>query len=146
MFNEFWQVVAKKQGTHVGTLMLNWLGYEGTNKTQKQKFTDYLKRQAIPFEELSSSDERVRLFPSMLKEIKEITTNNIERVKFLLMNSRDFQESDHEVVYQERKRYSRVLSQRRGIASRVRGIRASLRVKKKPKSSSSKKMTRLTSC
>jgi len=93
MFNEFWQVVAKKQGTHVGTLMLNWLGYEGTNKTQKQKFTDYLKRQAIPFEELSSSDERVRLFPSMLKEIKEITTNNIERVKFLLMNSRDFKKA-----------------------------------------------------
>jgi len=69
------------------------LGYEGTNKTQKQKFTDYLKRQAIPFKELSSSDERVRLFPSMLKEIKEITTNNIERVKFLLMNSRDFKKA-----------------------------------------------------
>jgi hypothetical protein len=54
----------------MGTLLLRWLGYEGRETDAKRKFTDYLKRQNIPFEELSSSDERVRLFPSMLKEIK----------------------------------------------------------------------------
>jgi hypothetical protein len=46
-----------------------------------------------------------------------------------------FQESDNEVVYQERKRYSRVLSQQEyveyGIASKYENV------KKKPKSSSS---------
>src|SRR5579864_3812112 len=69
----------------------------------------------------------IQSYTSIMKEMKDIAANNIERAKFLVMNSRDFKKSDHEAIDQERKRYSRVLSQRRGIASRVRGIRASLR-------------------
>jgi hypothetical protein len=94
----------------VHTLTLNWLGYDGVNGKISWR---------IPFEELSSSDTHT----SIMKEMKDIAANNIERAKFLAR----FQESDHEAIDQERKRYSRVLSQRRGIASRVRGIRASLR-------------------
>jgi len=93
MFNEFWQVVAKKQGMHVHTLTLNWLGYDGEYKNQRQNFVAYLKRQNIPFEELSSSDTHIQSYPSIMKEMKDIAANNIERAKFLVMNSRDFKKA-----------------------------------------------------
>src|SRR5579864_8981030 len=125
MFNEFWQVVAKKQGAHVGTLLLRWLGYEGRETDAKRKFTDYLKRQNIPFENchrqihsiVSFNYERNEGYRSKQYRTSQVFGDELAR----------FQESDHEVVYKERKRYSRVLSQRRGIASRVRGIRQTLR-------------------
>ena len=58
MFNEFWQVMTiKSNSAHMGTMLLEWLGYEGRDTDAKRKFIDYLKRNDIPFTELKSSDK-----------------------------------------------------------------------------------------
>lgn len=38
MFDYFWQLMVGNTGTHVGTRVLEWFGYEGEFKKQRQNF------------------------------------------------------------------------------------------------------------
>ncbi len=40
----------------MGTVVLEWFGYEGDLRTQKRKFID-IKRNSIPYKELTSKEE-----------------------------------------------------------------------------------------
>jgi MSV199 domain/Protein of unknown function (DUF3627) len=94
MFNEFWQAMTiKSNSAHVGTMLLEWLGYEGRDTDAKRKFIDYLKRNDIPFTELKSSDERINTHPSILEAIKTMHPKDIAKQKWLVMNSRDFKKA-----------------------------------------------------
>jgi hypothetical protein len=93
MFNEFWQIVAKKRGTHVGASVLTWLGYEGEYKNQRQKFIDYLNRNAISYEQLRSTDDRINEYPTIADEMKEMRPVEISKAKWIVMNSRDFKKA-----------------------------------------------------
>jgi hypothetical protein len=93
MFNEFWQIVAKKRATHMGSSMLEWLGYEGKPYHQKQKFTDYLKRNEIAYEQLRSTDDRINEYPTIADEMKEMRPVEISKAKWIVMNSRDFKKA-----------------------------------------------------
>jgi hypothetical protein len=93
MFNEFWQVVAKKRATHVRSSMLEWLGYGGKPYHQKQMFTDYLKRNEIAYEQLYSTDDRINEYPTIADEMKEMRPVEISKAKWIVMNSRDFKKA-----------------------------------------------------
>jgi hypothetical protein len=93
MFNEFWQIVAKKRGTHVGASVLTWLGYEGEYKNQRQKFIDYLNRNAISYEQLRSTDDRINEYSTIADEMKEMRPVEISKAKWIVMNSRDFKKA-----------------------------------------------------
>src|SRR5580700_7630171 len=72
MFNEFWQIVAKNRRSHMGPSVLEWLGYEGDIKTQRRKFKEFLDRNAISYEQLRSSDDRINEYQTIADEMKEM--------------------------------------------------------------------------
>lgn len=89
-----WQVVVTKNlPLHVSGQILEWLGYEGEPNKRKEKFIAYLKRNNIGYEELKNDDERVQLYPTIQTEILSIGNNNVKKVKWLIMNSRDFKKA-----------------------------------------------------
>jgi hypothetical protein len=93
MFNEFWQVVAKNRGMHMHTSTLNWLGYDGEYKNQRQNFITYLKRNDISYEQLRSTDDRINEYPTIADEMKEMRPVEISKAKWIVMNSRDFKKA-----------------------------------------------------
>ena len=51
---------------HMHPLVLKYIGYDSNdNKQNKRNFTRFLKRQAIPYEELIYNDERCKLYDDM---------------------------------------------------------------------------------
>jgi MSV199 domain/Protein of unknown function (DUF3627) len=93
MFNEFWQVMTRKVSPHLGANILEWLGYEGDAKRQKEKFIAYLKRNDIPYTELVESDKTIQTYPSILEAMKTMHKKDIAKQKWLIMNSRDFKKA-----------------------------------------------------
>ena len=94
MLSHFWQVVVTKNlPPHVNGQILEWLGYEGEPNKRKEKFIAYLKRNNIGYEDLKNDDERVQLYPTIQTEILSIGHNNVKKVKWLIMNSRDFKKA-----------------------------------------------------
>ncbi len=67
MTNWFWQIMVNNHCAHVGTVVLEWFGYEGDLRTQKRKFID-IKRNSIPYKELTSKEE-IELYPTIKEEI-----------------------------------------------------------------------------
>jgi hypothetical protein len=93
MFNEFWQIVAKNRRSHMGPSVLEWLGYEGDIKTQRRKFKEFLDRNAISYEQLRSSDDRINEYQTIADEMKEMRPVEISKAKWIVMNSRDFKKA-----------------------------------------------------
>jgi hypothetical protein len=57
MFDYFWQVIVGNTGLHLGTSVLEWFGYEGEYKKQRENFIKMIKRNEIPFKELTQKDK-----------------------------------------------------------------------------------------
>jgi hypothetical protein len=90
MLNYFWQVMTKRRGVHLHTTVLEFLGYEGEEKYQRQNFTRYLKRQEYKFEELSSKDDRCKDYDDIVQEQATMKPADLAKRKWLIMDSRDF--------------------------------------------------------
>lgn len=93
MFNHFWQVLVDngRERPHIGSLILEWLGYEGVHRKQKAKFIDMLKRNSIPFKELGLDDKDIEFYPTIKQEMG-LLTNEVARnkAKWLIMEPDDF--------------------------------------------------------
>ena len=73
------------------TEILQFIGYDSTDdKKNKHNFIQFLKRQAIPYEELSHTDERCKLYDDIVAEQRNMKPNSLKKQKWLVMNSRDF--------------------------------------------------------
>jgi hypothetical protein len=77
----------------VGPSVLEWLGYEGDIKTQRRKFKEFLDRNAISYEQLRSSDDRINEYQTIADEMKEMRPVEISKAKWIVMNSRDFKKA-----------------------------------------------------
>ena len=60
-FQELWYPISKKIGILLTTYLLEWMGYAGEYKIQKQNFVKLLDNNKIPYEEISHTDPRVDL-------------------------------------------------------------------------------------
>ena len=90
MTNWFWQVMVENHCAHVGTVVLEWFGYEGDERTQKRKFVDMLKRNDIPFKELKHTDHEIELYPSIKEEISKLPHKGaVASSKWLIMEPFD---------------------------------------------------------
>lgn len=90
MTNWFWQVMVNNQCSHLTTLVLEWFGYEGEERTQKQLFLRMLKRNNIPFRELKSSDKEVEMYPSIKEEMSLLPHKGaVALSKWLVMEPND---------------------------------------------------------
>jgi hypothetical protein len=93
MTNYFWQAMVKKQGTHIDTLLLECLGFEGDFKTQQAHVKRFIKSNGISLLELSSSDTRISEYPTIKEEMKDLKANVIANRKWLIIDHRDFKKA-----------------------------------------------------
>jgi len=92
-FQELWYPISKKIGILLTTYLLEWMGYAGEYKIQKQNFVKLLDNNKIPYEEISYTDHRFIEYPGMKKEIEQTNKNILMRKKWLVMNIRDFKKT-----------------------------------------------------
>jgi hypothetical protein len=84
MFDYFWQVMVGNTGLHLGASVLEWFGYEGEYKKQRENFIKMIKRNEIPFKELTQKDKEIELYPTIQNEIAALPSN-VQHSKFLIM-------------------------------------------------------------
>jgi hypothetical protein len=90
MFDYFWQVVVGTRRTPIGTTVLEWFGYEGEYRKQRQNFKKMLQNNNIEYRELTQEDEEIELYPTIRKELQFITNEGArQNAKFLIMEPRD---------------------------------------------------------
>ena len=90
MTNWFWQIMVNNRRSHVGSSVLEWFGYEGLERTQKRKFIEMLRRNTIPFQELTISDKEVNEYPTIVSEMNGSTNKGgLNLTKWLIMEPRD---------------------------------------------------------
>ena len=88
MFNYFWQVLVGNTSLHLTTGVLEWFGYEGEAKKQKENFIRMLQRNDIAYSELTQKDEEIELYPTIKEEI-QLLPSNVKHSKFLIMEPND---------------------------------------------------------
>jgi hypothetical protein len=88
MFDYFWQVMVGNTGSAITTSVLEWFGYEGDFKIQKQNFIRMLKNNAIYYKELTQKDKEIELYPTIQQEIQKLPSN-VQHSKFLIMEPDD---------------------------------------------------------
>jgi len=89
MFNYFWQVILNNHSPHVGRVLLEYFGYEGDMWKQKDKFISMLKRNKIPYRELTSKDD-LTAYPTIQDEIAELPHEGaVASSKWLIMEPND---------------------------------------------------------
>jgi hypothetical protein len=89
MFDYFWQVmVGNVTGSHLTTRVLQWFGYEGDYKVQRQNFIRMLKRNEISFTELTQKDKEIDQYPTIREEL-QLLPSNVTNSKFLIMEPDD---------------------------------------------------------
>jgi hypothetical protein len=90
MFDYFWQVVVGNHRSHLTSVVLEWFGYEGDTKVQKQNFIKMLKRNNISFEELTQKDEEIKQYPTIQEELQLLPHEGAKSsAKFLIMQPND---------------------------------------------------------
>jgi hypothetical protein len=73
---------------HLGTSVFEWFGYEGDLTDQRQNFVRMLKRNEIPFTELTQKNKEIEMYPTIKEEIKLLPIN-VKHSKFLIMEPDD---------------------------------------------------------
>ena len=89
MFDYFWQVVVGNRCTLVGTSVLEWFGYGGDYRKQRQNFKKMLKNNAIEYRELTEQDEEIQQFPDIQSELQILNDGARACTKFLIMEPDD---------------------------------------------------------
>jgi hypothetical protein len=88
MFDYFWQIVVGNTRSHLTTRVLQWFGYEGDFRIQKQNFVRMLKTNKIAYTELTQHDNEIELYPT-IKEESALLPSNVTNSKFLIMQPND---------------------------------------------------------
>jgi hypothetical protein len=86
MFDYFWQVVVGNHSTLVSTMVLEWFGYDGEYKKQRQNFKKMLTNNEISYNELSHKDVDHELYPRIQEEILTVAKCDVVKSKFLIWN------------------------------------------------------------
>jgi len=92
MFNYFWQVILNGCSPHVGGTLLEYFGYEGDASRQKEKFIAMLKRNDIPYQELTAKDD-LTSYPTIQDEIATLPVKAISKSKWLIMTPRNIKKA-----------------------------------------------------
>ena len=91
MFDYFWQIVVENQCSMITTLILEWFGYEGDARVQRQNFKRMLKNSNICYRELTQKDEELKAYPRALEELHLLPHEGARScAKFLVMEPDDF--------------------------------------------------------
>lgn len=92
-FDVLWDSLNGKRCIHVYASLLEWLGYSGSVKLQKQAFLNLLDRNDIKYKTIDYQDELIQEFPEILKEMEEIRPVDVPRKRWLIMDNKNFKEA-----------------------------------------------------
>lgn len=84
MFDYFWQVMVGNTRLHLGESVLEWFGYEGDYRKQRENFIKMIKRNEIAYTELTQNDREIEFYPTIQSEIQALPSN-VQNSKFLIM-------------------------------------------------------------
>lgn len=73
---------------HLGERVLEWFGYEGEYRKQKENFIKMIKRNEIAYTELTQNAKEIELYPTIQAEIQALPSN-VQNSKFLIMDPDD---------------------------------------------------------
>jgi hypothetical protein len=92
-FDVLWDSMVGRRCTHVCTSLLKWMGYEGQDRFNKQKFVQLLENNDIAYQEIGFEDPLIDQFPEIQEEIKKLVPMHLARKKWLIMNTTNFKEA-----------------------------------------------------
>jgi hypothetical protein len=78
---------------HVYILLLEWLGYDGTFKKQKENFIKLLESNEIEYKEIGFEDPLIEYFPEILEEISNMRPVDKPRKRWIIMEPKNFKEA-----------------------------------------------------
>ncbi len=92
-FQELWYPLSKKTGSIITTRLLEWMGYSGEYKLQRQNFKRLLDNNNIPYEEIYHNDDRFLEHPSMIYEIEQTDKKQIKQKRWITLEMRNFKKA-----------------------------------------------------
>jgi hypothetical protein len=92
-FDVLWDSMTGKHRTNVGTMLLNWMGYEGSDRKIKQTFLMLLESNEIEYKEIGFDDPLIEVFPEIQEELKIMLPMNRKTKKWLIMEPDNFKEA-----------------------------------------------------
>lgn len=93
MIEKFWHSMKDDVPIYISREILEWMGYSGEFRKQRDTFKKLLKRHNIPFTELTTEDKQCESFIDIKKDMLCLSKAVISQSKWLIMNSDDFKES-----------------------------------------------------
>lgn len=93
MIEKFWHSMKDDIPIYISREILQWMGYSGEFRKQRDTFKKLLKRHNIPFTELTTEDKECENFIDIKKDMLCLSKAVISQSKWLIMNSDDFKES-----------------------------------------------------
>ncbi|CCV02461.1 hypothetical protein IIV31_089R [Armadillidium vulgare iridescent virus] len=90
MLDQFWQSMESGKPLYISKTMLEWMGYSGTLRSQKQTFKGLLDRHEIPVKELTSSMDDCCLFPDIKKDMCTLPSKASSQMKWMIMDPEDY--------------------------------------------------------
>lgn len=92
-FDVLWDNLIGAQCINVDTLLLQWMGYEGSENKRKQTFIKLLESNDIEYQEIGYEDPLIKQFPNVQEEIKILAPMHLARKKWLIMEPDNFKEA-----------------------------------------------------
>jgi hypothetical protein len=92
-FDVLWDSMTGKHRTNIGTMLLNWMGYEGSDRKIKQTFLMLLESNEIEYKEIGFDDPLIKEFHEIQEELKIMLPMNRKTKKWLIMEPDNFKEA-----------------------------------------------------
>ncbi|ADO00407.1 hypothetical protein WIV_gp064 [Wiseana iridescent virus] len=92
-FDVLWDSITGKRCPHVGASLLEWMGYEGSFKKQKENFMDLLNRNDIEYQEIGCESPLIEEFTEIREEIDKMRPVDKPRKRWLIMEPDNFKEA-----------------------------------------------------
>jgi hypothetical protein len=74
---------------HLNRRVLEWFGYEGEYRKQKEAFLKILRRNSIEYHELTQKDKEIEQYPTIQEELQIVNKGAQTCTKFLIMAPND---------------------------------------------------------
>jgi len=92
-FDVLWDSMTGKRCAHVGASLLSWMGYERSDRENKQRFIDLLNRNDIEYREIGYEDPLINEFPTIKDELEQMRVVDRPRKRWLIMDNKNFKEA-----------------------------------------------------
>ncbi|CCV02032.1 hypothetical protein IIV25_014R [Invertebrate iridovirus 25] len=92
-FDVLWDSMTGKRCSNVTTSLLEWLGYDGSERTMKQTFIRLLESNDIQYQEISYQDPLIKKFSEIQEEINNMRPVDKPRKRWLIMTPDNFKEA-----------------------------------------------------